>query len=532
MSENVQDGGPWTVAWSTASVDARLRFAWDIAEAPDTLGTKVVDGRTLVVAEPRGERVWVWDLATGEGRDEPASDFADVVRGVPSTFEFDGEVYTEKPSAPLTVDGRALAVSCDGLRVRVADAHTEQQFVEPFQVAPDSVTAVATAVVDGERLVIATTGDHTRGTLWAWELAPREKPGQQITGHADAVADLATAVVNGRRVVVSCGDTTVRLWDPAAGGLVGAPLAGHLGTVHAVATITLDERPHAVTAGMDCTARLWDLTTGRQVGPCLSRYPATDVTAIPPAERMATAFSGGSLHQVFTVATAKLGDGGDSDGGAGAGVAVVGGEDGAQVWDLATGTPRGEPLTDDLVMSVVTTEVDGRTIAVTAGGPSKVRLWDLATGALIGDLPGEIATEGPVIALAAEEIDGRTVILTTRVRLRGGSRIQMWDLVTRTLIREITEDRGSGMLVGSLTVAVLDGRRCLIAGGVIPKARGALLAWDLATGEQVGETQVFPSPVSAVISYPDGPDGSLAIASGLDVIVLAMSPAGSEGTSR
>ncbi|MEZ0109661.1 WD40 repeat protein [Catenulispora sp. EB89] len=529
MSENAQDDGRWTVAWSTASSpDPRLRFAWDIADAPDTLGTKVVDGRTLVVAEPRGETVRVWDLATGDGRDEPASDFADVVRPGPSTFEFDGQVYTDKPVAPVTVDGRDLKVSCDGLLVRVCDAGTDQQFVEPFRVAPEVVTAVATAVVDGEHLVVATSGDDTHATLWAWELAPREKPGGRITAHAGEVADLATAVVDGRRVIVSCGDSTLRLWDPAAGELVGAPLTGHLDAVNGVATIVLDGRPHAVTTSMDATARLWDLTTGRQVGPCLSRYPAADLTAIPLAERLAVAFSG-STHHLFAVATAKVGD---------RGVAVVGGTDGAQVWDLATGEARGEPLTEDFVMQVVTADVDGRTIAVTAGGPSRVGLWDLATGASIGELPGEIATEGAVIALAAEEVDGRTVILTARVRLSGGTRIQIWDPVTRTLIAEIMEDPESRMLVGSLTVAVLDGRLCLIAGGIIPKGRGTLLVWDLATRELVGETRVFPSPVSAVIPYPggrEGPDGaggtngtdgtgqrdgSLAIGLGLDVAVL------------
>jgi WD40 repeat protein len=511
MSDNLHHGSRWTVAWSTTSADPRLRFAWDIGDPPKTLAIKVVDGRTLVVAEPRGETVRVWDLATGEGRDEPLSDFADVMRDAPSTFELDGRVHTVKPSALLTVDDRALIVSCDRLRVRVCDALTEQQFVEPFQVAPDAVTAVATAVVNDEHWIIATSGDHARGTLWAWELAPREKPGDQVTGHADEVADLATAVVNGRRVVISGGDTTVRLWDPAAGGLVGEPLTGHHGAVNAVATIVLDDRPHAVTTGTDCTARLWDLAAGQQVGPCLSRYPATDLSAIPPVRRLLTAFAGTSLHQVFTVATAKVGAGC---------VAVVGGEDGAQVWDLATGEARGEPLTEDLVMAVVTAEVAGRTVAVTAGGASRVRLWDLDTGAPIGELPGEIETEGPVTALAVAEVDGRTAILTARIRPLGGSRIQIWDPVTRIPIGEPMEDQESGVLVSSMTVAALDGRPCVIAGGIIPGGHGALLAWDLITREQVGEPQVFPSAVSAVTPYPDGPDGSLVIAFGVDVVVL------------
>jgi WD40 repeat protein len=500
MSENEDTPGPWTVAWSTAAPDPRLRFAGEIGVPPQSLATKTVGDRILVVGEPQGESVWVWELATGEGGSQPSSDFADVA----------GE-----DSCRIDLDGRALVVKGQGRRIRVLDAATEHElveseFVESYRVASDPVTAVAAAEVDGGHWIVATTGDDARGTLWAWELAPREKPGRPVRGHADDVSGLATAVVDGRRVLVSAGDTTVRLWDPATGELVGAPLAGHDGAVTAIATTVLEERPHAVTLGRDGTTRLWDLTAGRQVGPALRKHPAPDLSGMSALEVISGVFSGMSLHQVMKVATAQVG---------GVPVAVVCGEDGVQVWDLAAGEARGEPLTEEFATVVATGDLDRRPIAAT-GSIGPVRLWDLGTGALIGELPGDPAVDGVPLALAVEEVGGRTVILTSKVRPPRSSIVQLWDPVTFLPIGEPMEGPEPSVTVGSMTVAVLDGRPCVIGAGIKPPGLGVLLAWDAATGEQVGEPQVLPGMTAGVTRYPEGPEGSLAIGFGTDVAIL------------
>ncbi|MEV6395501.1 hypothetical protein AB0M39_12110 [Streptomyces sp. NPDC051907] len=46
--------------------------------------------------------------------------------------------------------------------------------------------------------------------------------------------------------------------------------AGHSSRVTAVATTVVDGRPVAVTGGWDKSVRVWDLTTGHQIGktPC------------------------------------------------------------------------------------------------------------------------------------------------------------------------------------------------------------------------------------------------------------------------
>ncbi|MFF0206445.1 caspase family protein, partial [Streptomyces althioticus] len=49
-------------------------------------------------------------------------------------------------------------------------------------------------------------------------------------------------------------------------------LIGHAGPIQAVACTTLDNRPIAVTGSSDSTARLWDLTTGTQIGEPLTGH--------------------------------------------------------------------------------------------------------------------------------------------------------------------------------------------------------------------------------------------------------------------
>jgi WD40 domain-containing protein len=68
-------------------------------------------------------------------------------------------------------------------------------------------------------------------------------------------------------------------------------------------------------------------------------------------------------------------------------VAVTGGDDGTvRVWDLASGTAVGEPLTGHTgwVRSVAVGTLDGRPIAVTGGFDQTVRMWGLASGTPVG----------------------------------------------------------------------------------------------------------------------------------------------------
>ncbi|MFC9750326.1 WD40 repeat domain-containing protein [Streptomyces niveus] len=81
------------------------------------------------------------------------------------------------------------------------------------------------------------------------------------TGHEGCINALDVAVVGDRAVAVTGGeDGTVRIWDLATGRQVGPPLTGHYWSVEAVVVTTMQDRTVAVTAGRDGAVRIWDLT--------------------------------------------------------------------------------------------------------------------------------------------------------------------------------------------------------------------------------------------------------------------------------
>jgi WD40 repeat protein len=74
-------------------------------------------------------------------------------------------------------------------------------------------------------------------------------------------------------VIASAGrDRTVRLWDASTGEQVGLPLTGHTDRVFAVALGRVGERDLVISAGRDRTVRLWDASTGEQVGEPLTGH--------------------------------------------------------------------------------------------------------------------------------------------------------------------------------------------------------------------------------------------------------------------
>jgi WD40 repeat protein len=104
------------------------------------------------------------------------------------------------------------------------------------------------------------------GLCGCWTWPPVRRAGEPLAGHEGTVEAVAVAVLDGRAIAVSGGaDATVRVWDLVAGGALGEPLTGHRGDVKAVAVGALDGRPIAISGGADAIVRVSNLD-GTEIG--------------------------------------------------------------------------------------------------------------------------------------------------------------------------------------------------------------------------------------------------------------------------
>jgi WD40 repeat protein len=89
---------------------------------------------------------------------------------------------------------------------------------------------------------------------------------------------------DGRLALTGSGDRTARLWEVASGKALGPPLE-HKGPVTCVA-FSPDGRL-ALTGSGDRTARLWEVASGKPLGPPLEHKDAVRCVAFSPDGRLA-----------------------------------------------------------------------------------------------------------------------------------------------------------------------------------------------------------------------------------------------------
>ncbi|MFC4057946.1 protein kinase [Planomonospora corallina] len=254
---------------------------------------------------------------------------------------------------------------------------------------------------------------------------------------------MASTKLNGHPAIVwGSWDDSLRVWDLTTGTQIGGLMTGHTDDVIAVATGQLDGRPIAVSSSRDKTVRVWDLTTREQIG-----EPFTEHT-----------------DEVFSIAVTELDD---------RAVVISGGRDKTvRVWDLATKQPIGKPITNDLyVWSVAVAQVDGRP-AVAAAVGSSIHVWDLATHKpVIRPIEYVGAT-----TLAVTELDGRPAIVSDGA----GNTVRVWDLTTGKQLRQPLT--GHTEKINSVVVTELNDLPVVASGGWDKTVR----IWDLTTGKQIG----------------------------------------------
>jgi WD40 repeat protein/transcriptional regulator with XRE-family HTH domain len=381
------------------------------------------------------------------------------------------------------------ALTAAGIAVHNAATTSHQHAIAVSrQLAAESLNIDGADPVTARRLAVAAWAVFPTGqakSAMTALLAEQQQQGMLPTGPSRVFAVAFSR--DGTLLATADADGTVRLWDPATGHPVGAPLhASARWGVHGVAFSPTGNL--LATADGDGTVRLWNPTTGRLVGKPMHASGRT--TARYGVRAVAFSRDGTLLASAGADGTVRL-------------------------WNPATGRPVGAPIHASARWGVygVAFSPDGKLLA-SVGGDNTVRVWNPVTGRPAGKTfqtgsgafggGGAIAFSPVGNLLAAGGGDGT---------------VRLWNPVTGRRVAAL--QTGSGSLGGVYGVAFSPGGTLLAAGG----GDGTVSLWNPATGRPVGAPIQATNPLNGVRGVAFGPGGTLLASALGDGTVRVWNPA-------
>lgn len=357
-------------------------------------------------------------------------------------------------SIDFSPDGRLATAGMDGI-TRIWQTDTGQLLTEIGEADHRGWILSVAFGPDGQRVVTASYG----GTVQVWQ-ADTGQPVWRVQGHEGPVYQAAFSP-DGRWVVTASDDGTARVWQ-ADTGQERAVLRGHESGVY-FAAFTPDGR-WVVTTGADHTARVWGVSAVLEPGASgtSAQVAISEVRAFPhytggfqsvvigPDGQRIITNPGDCTARVWDISTGRQlavfdGEGRDMSKVAfspdGRRIFTVSG-DTAQVWDADTGwqiaTMRGL-LSDSGSTSVrglaIDFSPDGRLVVAAWGNAARV--WQVETGRLVSVLRGHaggihsvaFSPDGRWIATASD--DGTARIYAVHIQ-------DLMSLAQKRIARELT----------------------------------------------------------------------------------------------
>jgi WD40 repeat protein len=257
------------------------------------------------------------------------------------------------------------------------------------------------------------------------------------------------------KIILTANGSEARLWDAVTGRLRAGPL------LHTQAVRTAVFSPDGtvvLTADEDGAIRFWRTGTGRPRGPLhRPRFP-------------------GKLPPFVLVAAAYSPDGRTA-------VSILGNR--AQIWDVRTGNPLGQPLCHKAAIRSVVYSPDGRTVLTTSSDHT-AQLWEVPSGKRLGP-----ALRHPDFVVVAAFGPDRKTVVTGCVN---GS-VRLWNLRTGAQTGPVLWHQDEIKAVAFSP----DGRTLATA-----SADNTARLWKVSTGGPLGPPLQHRGPVQHVAFHPDG----------------------------
>jgi WD40 repeat protein len=388
-------------------------------------------------------------------------------------------------------DGKLIALADSlGERVQVFDASIGREaFACRYEGGHVSHAAFSP---DGKRL--AACGE--RG-VQVWDVATHAAVAAWPI--VSSICEFLAYSPDGTRLAVATIEGAVELWDTGTNQKLST-FSGHTGYLSMVAFSP--DGTQLASAGVDGTIRFWDPTGRREVLPL--SHAASDITHLDLGP------DGKAVLASYYARTSSI-----------------------QLWDAATGKPRGEPIGRDASFGISGCwTADGKSV-FSFDGPKHIDVIDVSTGKAVrrlevdAEYPGAIAVSPDgkwcVHAVAGGAIKVRDAVTGAESqilhgfndqvfylefspdgsRLLGvdnGSRLKVWDRVTG---REFAATRLSDVYVNRVRYSA-DGKRLAVVGLQHRSLAGDVRVLDAETGRELAALKGHTLSVGDAAFSPDG----------------------------